>query len=67
MPQNVVYPQLYSHLYYALAGGGIAVSLQSLGALYGVIGLSFLVYALAPGVAFTLGAWAPDGDQTARG
>ncbi len=51
----------------ALAGGGIAVSLQSLGALYGVIGLSFLVYALVPGVAFRLGAWAPDGDQTARG
>jgi putative MATE family efflux protein len=51
----------------AVAGGGIAVSLQSPGALYGVIGLSFLVYALVPGVAFRLGAWAPEGDHPARG
>lgn len=50
----------------ALAGGGIAVSLQSLPALYGVIGVSFLVYALVPGVAFRSGAWAPDREHTAR-
>ncbi len=58
---------LHNGLASVLAGGAIAMSLQSLGALYGVIGLSFLVYALVPGVAFRLSAWAPDGDQTARG
>jgi Na+-driven multidrug efflux pump len=51
----------------AVAGGAIAVSLQVPAALYGVIGLSFLVYALVPGVAFRLGAWAPDHGNAARG
>jgi len=39
----------------------------ALAALYGVIGLSFAVYALVPGVAFRLGAWAPERGHTARG
>ncbi|MBK8738946.1 MAG: hypothetical protein IPO58_10795 [Betaproteobacteria bacterium] len=51
----------------ALAGGALAVAQQSLAALYGVIGLSFLVYALVPGIAFRLGAWAPDHGNRARG
>jgi putative MATE family efflux protein len=51
----------------AVAGGGVAVALQSLPALYAAIGLSLLVYALVPGVAFRLGAWSPSGGRRARG
>ena len=51
----------------AVTGGGVAVSLQSLPALYGVIGVSFLIYALVPGIAFRLGAWSPDGGRATRG
>ena len=57
----------FARLGVALAGGALAVAQQSLPALYGVIGLSFLVYALVPGIAFRLGAWAPDHGNAARG
>ena len=42
----------------ASAGGALAVAAQSLVALYAVIGVSFLVYAVIPGAAFRMGGWA---------
>jgi Na+-driven multidrug efflux pump len=47
----------FARLGLAVAGGAIAVKAGSLTALYMVIGMSFLVYALIPAVAFRLGAW----------
>ena len=57
----------FGRLGVAVTGGAIAVALQSLPALYGVIGVSFLVYALVPGIAFRLGAWPPEAKLKARG
>jgi putative MATE family efflux protein len=47
----------FARLALTVAGGAIAVEMGSLAALYVVIGLSFLAYALIPAVAFRLGAW----------
>jgi Na+-driven multidrug efflux pump len=46
-----------ARLVLAVAGGAIAVRMQSLPLLYAVIGCSFLVYALVPAIAFRRGAW----------
>ena len=44
----------------AVVGGALAVALHSLTLLYAVVGVSFLVYALIPGLAFKLGSWETD-------
>ena len=49
----------FARLALAVAGGAVAVKLASLHGLYAVIGLSFLVYALVPAIAFKRGSWAP--------
>ena len=46
-----------ARLIVAIAGGALAVALQSLPLLYTVIGCSFAIYALVPAVAFRRGAW----------
>ena len=46
-----------ARLVVAVVGGALAVALHSVSWLYAVIGISFLVYALIPGVAFRLGSW----------
>ena len=43
----------------ALVGGAIAIHFASPTALFVVIGVSFLVYALVPAIAFRRGAWIP--------
>ncbi len=49
----------------ALIGGAIAVALHSISVLYLAVGISFLVYALVPGIAFKLGGWGADARGTA--
>lgn len=49
----------FARLAIALSCGAVAVAWQSLIGLYVVIGVSFLVYALVPGIAFRHGAWGP--------
>jgi putative MATE family efflux protein len=51
-----------ARLVLAVAGGAIAIRMQSLPLLYAVIGCSFLVYALVPAIAFRRGAWSRSGD-----
>ena len=51
-----------ARLVLAVAGGAIAIRMQSLPLLYAVIGCSFLVYALVPAIAFRRGAWDRSGD-----
>ena len=48
----------FARLGVALAGGAVAVWSHSVPALYATVGLSFIVYALVPGIAFRTGAWA---------
>ena len=50
-----------ARLVLAVAGGAIAIRMQSLPLLYAVIGCSFLVYALVPAIAFKRGAWSRSG------